>query len=353
MTFAEFLIFGGGIPIGHLVDIFGPRPVIAPFVALGVVCVGLLSQCTEYWQVLLCQGLGFGFACSGTTLPAVVCVTQWFSTRRGLAVGLASWGSSFGGLIYPIMIARLLEQVEFEAAMEWAVLPIGFGMVIGALCCGSPLPTKAEVEKGIASLRTCISTSGTMSNHSDVEKGNTHFSQDTKQSRLGSTGRGHEKGLDENSLTIMNVAAMVGRVTPDYMLDFLGPFNVMVSVAATSAVAILAIWLPLYHVPNNGGITFFAIFYGFVSGRYTSLLSLYCALLIGDKLDDLGLKFGIACLFLAIGALVGIPVVGAVKDITDRFTGLIVMAGATMAIGGGFCLASRVRMSRWRLRQKV
>lgn len=72
----------------------------------------------EYWQVLLCQGLGFGLACSGTTLPAVVCVTQWFSSRRGLAVGLASCGSSFGGLIYQIMMSRLLEQVGFEAALK-------------------------------------------------------------------------------------------------------------------------------------------------------------------------------------------------------------------------------------------
>lgn len=85
------------------------------------------------------------------------------------------------------------------------------------------------------------------------------------------------------------------------MSDFLGPFNIMVSVAATSAVAMLAIWLPLYHAPNDGGIVFFAIFYGFVSGGYTSLLSPCCASLVGDKLDDLGLKFGVACLFLAIG----------------------------------------------------
>ncbi|KAK7992165.1 monocarboxylate permease-like protein [Apiospora saccharicola] len=114
-------------------------------------------------------------------------------------------------------------------------------------------------------------------------------------------GGGMERGLAEYSLAIMNGATMVGRVIPGYISDFLGSFNVMVSVAATSAVAMLAIWLPLYHVPNDGGILFFAIFYGFVSGGYTSLLSPCCASLVGDKLDGLGLKFGITCLFLAIG----------------------------------------------------
>jgi MFS family permease len=359
-TFAEFLIFGAGIPVGHLVDIYGPRPVIAPFAALGVICVGLLSQCTEYWQVLLCQGLGFGLACSGTTLPAVVCVTQWFSTRRGLAVGLASCGSSFGGLIYPIMMSRLLEQVGFEAALKWATLPVGFGMAIGVLCCEGPFPPKVKVGKpknqDSENLTAQSFTSDSTTNISDVENGNSQFDHNEPKITPGAlqaeatpkiplierftsqvlgsfennglawiffcagaffctfpvlapynylpeqaVGGGMNKKLAEYSLAIMNASAMVGRVIPGYVSDFMGPFNVMGIVATTSAIAILAVWLPLNYLPNDGGIIFFAIFYGFVSGGYTSLLSPCCASLVDGKLDDLGLKFGITCLFLALG----------------------------------------------------
>ncbi|GKZ60166.1 hypothetical protein AnigIFM49718_006501 [Aspergillus niger] len=60
-TTASFLIFGVGISIGGLVDWYGIRP-----------------------------GNAYGLACSGTTLPAVICATQlWLSTKRGLAAGLA------------------------------------------------------------------------------------------------------------------------------------------------------------------------------------------------------------------------------------------------------------------------
>lgn len=114
-------------------------------------------------------------------------------------------------------------------------------------------------------------------------------------------GGGLERGLAEYSLAIQNAAAMVGRVILGYMSGFLGPFNVMVSVAATSAIAMLAFWLPRYHVPKDGGVIFFIIFYGFVSGGYTSLFSPCCASLVGGRLDDLGIKFGITCLFLSIG----------------------------------------------------
>lgn len=45
-------------------------------------------------------------------------VTQWFTTRRGLAVGLASTGSSFGGVIYPIIVSRLINQHGLPTAIK-------------------------------------------------------------------------------------------------------------------------------------------------------------------------------------------------------------------------------------------
>lgn len=130
-----------------MVDTYGPRKVIAPFAALAVIALGLLSLCKEYWQIMLCQGLAFGLACSGTTLPAVVTVSQWFSTRRGLAVGVASCGSSFGGVIFPIMVSKLIQSHGFPTAARWSALVVGCSMFIGVLCCANPFPAMAEVEK--------------------------------------------------------------------------------------------------------------------------------------------------------------------------------------------------------------
>lgn len=54
-TITIFLKFGVGIPIGALVDRYGSRPVIAPFAALGVPSLGLLSLCRTYWQIILSE----------------------------------------------------------------------------------------------------------------------------------------------------------------------------------------------------------------------------------------------------------------------------------------------------------
>lgn len=74
-------------------------------------------------------------------------VTQWFTTRRGLAVGLASTGSSFGGVIYPIIVSRLINQHGFPTAIKWCTLSVGIGMVFGVLLAYSPFPGRRKREQ--------------------------------------------------------------------------------------------------------------------------------------------------------------------------------------------------------------
>jgi MCP family monocarboxylic acid transporter-like MFS transporter 10 len=355
-TIAVFLIFGVGIPIGALVDRYGTRPVVAPFAALGVLALGLLSLCKEYWQVMLCQGVLFGLACSGTTLPAVVCVTQWFSTRRGLAVGIASCASSFGGLIYPIMVSRLINSHGFAPAVKWSTLVVGCGMATGVLCCEGPFPpkrarVKAEQHKDVVLSEsnsaavtdtepekpekaedpekgghpTSSQTGHQGDNDGPIELGD--LSEPTPSSDPPQPKSGHleplryngsawmafcagaffctfsllvpfnylpemgvESGmsvsLSQYTLAIINAGSMVGRVLPGFLSDHLGQFNVMAIVSAASAIAMLAIWLPLNYYPSDAGIIFFGAFYGFVSGGYTSLLSPCVVSLVDDRVTN-------------------------------------------------------------------
>ncbi|RYO80075.1 hypothetical protein DL766_009339 [Monosporascus sp. MC13-8B] len=231
-TLAEFFMLGAGVLMGHLVDTYGTRVVIAPFAAISVLALGLLSVCTEYWQVLLCQGVLLGIACSGTTLPSIVCVTQWFSTRKGLAVGLASSGSSIGGLFFPIMVTRLLASQGFAVAAWTAFCAGGFFCMLTLLVPYNYLPMTAVAG-------------------------------------------GMNARLAQYTVAIANGGSTIGRVLPGFLSDRWGQFNVMITVSAASAVSILAIWLPLAHHASEAGTLFFAAFYGFVSGGYTRVCNGY------------------------------------------------------------------------------
>jgi MCP family monocarboxylic acid transporter-like MFS transporter 10 len=98
-TLQVFLMFVLGPPVGLLIDAIGPRRILIPFSILCVFSVFMLSLCTTYWQVILAQGVAFGIGTAGVSLPALVLTSQWFSTKRGLATGIVSAGSSAGTVI--------------------------------------------------------------------------------------------------------------------------------------------------------------------------------------------------------------------------------------------------------------
>ncbi|KAJ5958931.1 uncharacterized protein N7479_006081 [Penicillium vulpinum] len=402
-TIAVFLIFGFGIPIGALVDRYGTRPVVAPFVALGIVSLGLLSLCKTYWQIVLSQGVAFGLACSGTTLPAVICVTQWFSTRRGLAVGLASSGSSFGGLIFPIMVSRLINSHGFKTAIHWSTLVVGCCMIVGLICCEGPFPPKRMA--ALQEKEAIVNHSSESSKLADPSVESSRSDEQHDPNNLGvpcsiedtatpdqpaskdlgmrhnlipwiafclgvfcctfsllvpfdylpsiALEAGMDRDLSQYTLAMINAGSMIGRIVPGFISDHVGQFNIMALVTTLSAITLLVIWLPVYYFPTNGGIIFFALAYGFVSGGYTSLLSPCVVALVDGQVTGLGLKFGVACLCLAFGALVGIPVSGAVADKTGNWGGLIGLSGSMMALGALAFIFSRVQMGGWKLMTKV
>jgi MFS family permease len=94
----------------------------------------MLSLCTTYWQVLLSQALCIGIGTGCLFIPSVAILSTYFSTRIGTAIGIAASGSSFGGVIYPIVFHKLLPQIGFA----WTTRVLGFiilvTMVIPNVC---------------------------------------------------------------------------------------------------------------------------------------------------------------------------------------------------------------------------
>jgi nitrate/nitrite transporter NarK len=68
----------------------------------------MTSLCTKYWQILLAQGLmmGLGMGCLFT--PATGLIAQYFSRRRGLALGIVSTGSTIGSISWPYLVCILM-----------------------------------------------------------------------------------------------------------------------------------------------------------------------------------------------------------------------------------------------------
>lgn len=91
----------------------------------------MASISTEYYQILLAQGICSALGAGSLFYPCVNSITTWFFKRRALAFGIAASGSSIGGVIYPIMVAKLVPQVGFGWTMRiCAFLILGLCIIV-------------------------------------------------------------------------------------------------------------------------------------------------------------------------------------------------------------------------------
>lgn len=60
----------------------------------------MLSLCHTFWQVLLAQGFVIGLGSGCLFVPSVAILPPYFKTKLGLVLGLATSGSSMGGVLH-------------------------------------------------------------------------------------------------------------------------------------------------------------------------------------------------------------------------------------------------------------
>jgi MFS family permease len=117
-----------GFPAGRLTDRWGPRAVVtigAVFLGCALATMALVQQ---LWQPYLIYGvigaIGMGTAyvpCNGT-------VVKWFARQRGLAVGVASTGASFGTFALPPLAHVTVARLGWRAA--YVVFGVGVFAVL-------------------------------------------------------------------------------------------------------------------------------------------------------------------------------------------------------------------------------
>lgn len=82
----------------------------------------LASLSTQIWHLYLTQGVMFGVGASFIFFPCLAAPQQWFTTRRGFAVGLTMSGSGIGGLVFSNFVQASISNLGFR----WALRIEGF-----------------------------------------------------------------------------------------------------------------------------------------------------------------------------------------------------------------------------------
>jgi MFS family permease len=127
-TMIGFMI--GGVTVGRFADRFG---ILLPF-AGGTILMCLGYILTAFAPTLppfaVLSGLTIGLGSAASFAPLVADASLWFDRHRGLAISLATIGSSLSGVVWPPIIQHFIAQVG------WRHTHIG----IGIFCMATMLP---------------------------------------------------------------------------------------------------------------------------------------------------------------------------------------------------------------------
>ncbi|KAL0946435.1 hypothetical protein HGRIS_012658 [Hohenbuehelia grisea] len=327
------LVFFPGLITGRLFDLGYLKSLLSSASAILVLATFLIAQCTQYWHFLLCQGFAIGLASGVAFGPATAVLAHWFKRRRGLALGLIAVGSSIGGTVFPIAARRLIVLVGFQ----WTMRIIGFILLItlgiGCLTLQRRLPP-VNVAGGLLNLRAFRSATysiycasafcvflGIYTVLTYIDVSATHM--------------GISPDFSFYLVAIVNASSGLGRFISGIVADMYGPMNAMIPMTAFAAVLTFA-W-PF--AQNMRALIVVAVLYGFSSGTYTSLLQ-KPIMELGDT-GDVGRRIGMFQTILAVGALSGPPISGAINSATGDFQATGYYAGSVILVGVGLMCISR------------
>jgi len=248
----------------------------------------MTSLCKQYYQFFLAQALLLGIGISIMILPTFATVPRHFVKHRGLAMGVCVSGSSLGGIIWPIALRNLFQEVGFG----WGVRISGFIMlpliVLGCVFIRLPAasasalkkaPAKPEFSVLLKNVPLILLSFGMFCIYLGLFSPFFYITSWT-------ISRGLNADLGFYMVSIINAASLPGRILPGLLADKLGAFN-MVIVATVVSGLICMCWTKAISI---GGILVLSLAYGFASGAFIGIQGVCAAQLV--KPHQYGLAMG-------------------------------------------------------------
>jgi MFS family permease len=326
--FVYFVLGAGG---GMLADRFGPRIVCSAGMAL--IALGLLatSWATSLLAVYLSYGLLVGLGIALVYTPSIASVQPWFTTRRGLAGGIASSGVGAGTLLVPVLVAMAIGPMPWREAMQLLALGV---LVLGLLAAG--LLRRAPAAQAAPGASSVSSAGGSASGLSlrETLRSPTFrwlylatvlaspvmfipFAHVSASARDMGLGEAFAVGL----VGLIGVGSLVGRFAIGLLADRLGRAQTLVLMQLSMG-ASYVLWGA---AGGQAMLVLFALWFGLSYGSIVSLLpAIYMDYFGGRSVASV---VGTLYSGAALGNLLGPVLAGAVFDHSGHYLGVMVACG--------------------------
>jgi MFS family permease len=320
---------------GYLSDRFGPRPVVGA----GALATGggviLTAFIPRIWFAYFTYSLGVGIGVSCCYVPMVTMIAGWFDRRRNTALGLAVAGSGAGTLAIPPLAGELIAHLGWRRAY----LTLGVAAAVLLMLCAGLSKRPPAGPQHVARPRfaelirernfVVLYVSSALANVA------------TTIPFVFLPVYAREHGISEVAaaalISFIGLTSMLGRVGLGALADRLGLIR-LYQLAVLALGLSFFIWLA---AQGYGMLVLFALAMGASYGGYVALNPSVVAQLFG--VAGMGVVLGTLYTSIAVTALFGPPIVGAIIDRTASYQVGILFTIATTLAGFLVLLALKPR----------
>lgn len=136
-----FLACALAILAGWALERYGPRTIVVSggcLIALGLL---LSSQTNATWQIYISYGVVLALGVSAIYNPLITTASQWFTERKGLALGIMVAGVGMGAVIIPPLARWLI------SLYNWRTSYLILGLIAGIVIVASSLLLKRDSQR--------------------------------------------------------------------------------------------------------------------------------------------------------------------------------------------------------------
>ncbi|PVH95940.1 MFS monocarboxylate transporter-like protein [Periconia macrospinosa] len=339
-----FLLFFLGTLSGPLMDSGHFRLLLLVGCGCQILAVFTTSAVTQYWQLVLSQGILQGLGNGLLFTPLIALVSVYFTKKRAFALSLAASGAPVGGIIFPI-ISR---QLSLKIGYPWTIRIMGFVVLFNT-----------GVIFLLARPRRFIRTKGPLVDpKAFLDPVYSLFAIGIFFTLWGvyiayfytATFGKHVIGVSEQSsltlLIILNAVGIPGRIIPAYLADaYFGTFNLLLPSVGGAGVMLYA-WIGVH---STGSFYVFVTLYGICANSVQTLFPSTLSQLTTD-LSKMASRVGMVFTVGSIACLTGPPLAGKLIDMGGgSYLYAQVFGGSSMLVGCMFLGASRFFQRRARV----
>jgi MFS family permease len=293
---------------------------------MALIALGLLatSWATSLLAVYVSYGLLVGLGIALVYTPSIASVQPWFTTRRGLAGGIASSGVGAGTLLVPVLVAMAIGPMPWREAMQ--VLALGV-LVLGLLAAALLRRAPAAPSSGSGGSATGLSLRETLRRPTfrwlylaTVLASPVMF---IPFAHVSASARdlGLSEALAVGLVGLIGVGSLVGRFAIGLVADRLGRAQTLVLMQLSMG-ASYVLWAL---AGGHALLALFALWFGLSYGSIVSLLPAICMDYFGGK--SVASVVGTLYSGAALGNLLGPVLAGAVFDHSGHYLGVMAVCG--------------------------